>query len=90
MPGGPHVHSRRGAEHHSAHALGPQALERGDHAVGHLGTDSVAVTPIVKDDDANLPVHTRPDGGAREAIRPGSGTAAACLTISVLRAGQYC
>jgi len=70
---------------------GSQALERGDHAVGHLGTDSVAVTPIVKGDDANLPVHTRPDGCAREAIRrPGQGTAAACLTISVLRAGQYC
>jgi hypothetical protein len=71
MPSGPHVHSRRGAEHHSAHVLGPKALERGDHAVGHLGADSVAVPPIVKDDDANLPVHTRPDGDVGEAIGPG-------------------
>jgi hypothetical protein len=69
---------------------GPQALERGDHAVRHLGTDSVPVTLIVKGDDANLPVHTRADGAAREAIRPGQGTTGACLTISVLRAGQYC
>jgi len=62
--------------------LGSHALKRSDHAVGHLGADSVAVTLIVKGDDANLPVHTRPDGGAREPICPGQDTAAACSTIS--------
>ena len=73
MAGGPDPQSRRGAEHGGAHTIGAQALQRGDDAVGHPGGDGVAPGLVVQGDNANCPGYLCPDGGAREAVRPGRG-----------------
>lgn len=68
MAGGPDVHSRRRPEHHGPHPPGPQAAQRGDNTIGQPGADGIALTLVVKDDDANLPEDFRPDVGAHEVI----------------------
>ena len=78
MAGGPDPQSRRGAEHGGAHAIGAQALQRGDDAVGHPGADGVAPALVVQGDNANRPDYLCPDGGAREAVRPGRGGRLGC------------
>ena len=69
MARGPDPQSRRGAEHRGAHPIGAQALQRGDDAVGHPGTDGVAPALVVQGDNANWPDYLGPDGGGREAVR---------------------
>ncbi len=73
MAGGPDLQSRRGAEHGGAHAIGAQALQRGDDAVGRPGADGVAAGLVVQGDNAHWPGYLGPDGGAREAVRTGPG-----------------
>ena len=82
MAGGPDTQSRCGAEHNGAHVLGSQAPEGGVDAVGHLGTEDVELTLVVKGDDANLSEDFRPDGGACWASGPGRGAPSARLATS--------
>jgi len=78
------VQSRRGAEHNGSHALGSQALEGGDDAVGHLGTESVAPALVVEGDDADLSEHFRPDDDGFEANGHGRGRAAPGARLKIM------
>jgi hypothetical protein len=84
MTGGPDVHSRRGAEHNSAHTLGSQALEAVDDTLDHLGTESVSPALVVEGDDANLSEDFCPDGSALGASGPNRGRAASGAHLKMI------
>jgi len=84
MTGGPDVHSRRGAEHNSAHALSSQALEGGDDTADHPGTERVTSALVVERDDANLSEDFCPDDSALGANGPGRAVPGARVKMIVL------